>query len=131
MGCGKLEIKMTFRILLQAGREKDDSGENTPEEGLPETGAAVLDEVELREPPRHVVLLHNDDYTTMEFVIHVLERFFRKTPQEALQITLQVHQNGKGVAGIYTPEIAATKDEQVEVHARSNGFPLKASAEPA
>src|SRR3954465_12043055 len=78
----------------------------------------------LREPPKYVVLLHNDDYTTMEFVIEVLAKFFRKSHEEAVQIMLKVHHEGKGAAGIYTREIAETKVEQVTEYARAHSHPL-------
>ncbi len=77
------------------------------------------------------VLLHNDDYTTMEFVIEVLIRLFRRTPEEAVKIMLSVHERGNGVAGIYPSEIAETKVEQVSEYAKANGYPLRATAEPA
>ncbi len=89
----------------------------------------VLDETEVREPKKYAVLLHNDDYTTMEFVIEVLERFFKKSHEQAMQIMLAVHHQGHGVAGIYSFEIAETKVSQVSDHARENGFPLKATLE--
>jgi len=84
----------------------------------------------LKEPPRFAVFLHNDDYTTMDFVIEVLKRYFHKTEEQAMQIMLKVHQEGKGVAGIYHHEIAETKAEQVHDCARSRGFPLLCSIEP-
>lgn len=84
----------------------------------------------VKEPPRMAVLLHNDDYTTMEFVVEVLTRFFSKSEKQALDLTLQIHTRGKAVAGIYTPEIAEAKVTQVTGLARSKGFPLEATAEP-
>ncbi len=85
----------------------------------------------LAEPPKYAVFLHNDDYTTMEFVTEVLKRYFHKSEEEAVQIMLKVHQQGKGVAGIYHYEIAETKVVQVQEYARAKGFPLKCTAEPA
>jgi ATP-dependent Clp protease adaptor protein ClpS len=85
----------------------------------------------LAEPPKYAVLLHNDDYTTMEFVVEVLQRFFKKTTEEAVEITMHVHHQGKGLAGIYSREIAETKAEQVCEYARAKGHPLKATSEPA
>ena len=84
-----------------------------------------------QKPSMYRVLLLNDDYTTMEFVIEVLERFFRKTKEEAMQITLKVHQEGRGLAGIYPGDIAETKVAQVHEAARTRGFPLRCTAEPA
>jgi len=83
------------------------------------------------DPPRYAVILHNDDYTSMEFVVEVLKRYFHKKEEEAVQIMLQVHQQGKGVAGVYHHEIAETKVVQVHEYARSKGFPLRCSIEPA
>lgn len=85
----------------------------------------------LQEPIRFAVVLHNDDYTTMEFVIEVLKRYFRKGEEESVQIMLKIHQYGKGVAGIFHHEIAETKVSQVHDYARSKGFPLMCTAEPA
>lgn len=83
----------------------------------------------LKEPRKYVVFLHNDDYTTMEFVVEVLTVFFRKSTQEATAIMLQVHEQGRGACGIFTFEIAETKVAQVHEHARSHGFPLKCTME--
>jgi len=86
-------------------------------------------EEELEEPPMYRVLLHNDDYTTMEFVVQILENVFHKSPAEATHIMLSVHKNGTGVCGIYTAEVAETKVELVHHLARKNGFPLQCSME--
>ena len=75
------------------------------------------------------VLLHNDDYTTMEFVLYVLQKFFSKSPEEAQRIMLKVHTEGVGVCGIYTYEIAETKVDQVKRAASQNGHPLQCSFE--
>ena len=82
-----------------------------------------------KEPPMYRVLLHNDDYTTMEFVVEILMIVFKRSIEEATRVMLNVHQNGVGVCGTYAYEIAETKVELVEVLARSNGFPLKCSME--
>jgi ATP-dependent Clp protease adaptor protein ClpS len=86
-------------------------------------------EDELQEPPRYKVLLHNDDYTTMEFVVYVLKSVFGKAEPEAVQIMLHVHRNGVGVCGIFTAEVAETKVEKVRHMARSEGYPLKCTME--
>jgi ATP-dependent Clp protease adaptor protein ClpS len=80
-------------------------------------------------PSKYKVFLLNDDYTTMEFVIEVLENIFGKSTVEATQVMLHVHRNGKGLAGVYAREIAETKVAQVHNLARSNGFPLKCDME--
>ena len=82
-----------------------------------------------REPPRFAVVLHNDDYTPMDFVVLILVRYFHKTQSEAVEIMLRVHNEGKGVAGIYSYDIAETKAVQVTEHARAKGYPLKCSPE--
>ena len=72
-----------------------------------------------------MVLLLNDDFTTMEFVVHIVETVFIKSPAEAIQIMLQVHKGGRGVAGIFSKQIAEAKIERVNNEARQEGFPLK------
>ncbi|NSW85394.1 MAG: ATP-dependent Clp protease adapter ClpS [Syntrophobacteraceae bacterium] len=88
-------------------------------------------EEELEEPPMYKVLLHNDDYTTMEFVVEILQRVFHKSPTEATRIMLHVHKSGAGVCGVFTAEVAETKVEMVHHLARKNGFPLQCSMEEA
>ena len=80
---------------------------------------------EVREPPRFVVLMHNDHYTTMEFVVSVLESVFYKSPSEATRIMLAIHRHGAGRCGVYTREVAEMKVEQVHRMARENEFPLR------
>lgn len=93
-----------------------------------ETETVISNDIE--EPRQYEVVLLNDDYTTMDFVIDVLMRFFRKTAGEAEYIMLQVHQNGSGVCGIYPHDIAETKVGQVIDYARSNGHPLMCVMRP-
>jgi ATP-dependent Clp protease adaptor protein ClpS len=80
---------------------------------------------EVEEPPMYRVMLLNDDYTTMEFVVEVLVYVFQKSAEEATRIMLNVHRSGVGVCGIYPFEVAETKVDTVETLARENGFPLK------
>lgn len=87
------------------------------------------DELDLQEPKKYNVFLLNDDYSTMDFVINVLVKIFRKSTQESTAIMLNIHNNGKGLCGIYTHEIALTKVMQVKTIAREKGFPLKAIME--
>lgn len=75
------------------------------------------------------VLLHNDDYTTMEFVVEVLVHIFHKTIEDATRIMLNVHEKGIGVCGVYTFEVAETKVDSVHSIARDHGFPLRCSME--
>ncbi|MEW6517881.1 MAG: ATP-dependent Clp protease adapter ClpS [Thermodesulfobacteriota bacterium] len=95
-------------------------------------GGVLTDEKQkVLEPPLYKVLLHNDDYTTMDFVVTILETVFHKDPGEATRIMLNVHQQGIGIAGVYTREIADTKIHIVHDLARRNEFPLKCSMEQA
>jgi ATP-dependent Clp protease adaptor protein ClpS len=86
---------------------------------------------DIREPSLYKVLLHNDDYTTMEFVVYVLMEVFHKSVEDATRIMLNVHKQGIGVCGLYTCEIAETKVETVTRMARENGHPLKCTMEKA
>jgi ATP-dependent Clp protease adaptor protein ClpS len=81
-------------------------------------------------PKQWKVLLHNDDYTTQEYVVHVLMEFFHKDVTEAVTIMLHVHTKGVGVAGVYTRDVAETKVEQVTSDAEAHGMPLLVTAEP-
>ncbi len=81
------------------------------------------------EPPQYKVLLHNDDYTTMDFVVEILKFVFHKSEGDALRIMLNVHKQGVGVCGLYTYEVAETKVETVHALSREHGFPLKCSFE--
>jgi ATP-dependent Clp protease adaptor protein ClpS len=84
---------------------------------------------EVKKPPMYKVMLLNDDYTPMDFVVSVLKQFFYKSMEQATKIMLQVHYDGAGVAGIYTSEIAETKVSLVNDYARSNGHPLMCTME--
>ena len=97
------------------------------------TGGEVLEKPEIKtaKPRLFNVILHNDDYTTMEFVVRVLETVFNKATPDAYRIMLQVHHDGHGVCGSYPFEIAETKVETVHDMARQEGFPLRASIEEA
>jgi ATP-dependent Clp protease adaptor protein ClpS len=86
---------------------------------------------DLDEPRMFKVLLHNDDYTTMEFVVEVLQRVFNKSTAEATLLMLNVHKKGIGICGVYTGEVAETKVAMVHYLAQKNGFPLQCSMEEA
>jgi ATP-dependent Clp protease adaptor protein ClpS len=100
---------------------------------MPQSGEAVKERVQIekREPPLYKVVLLNDDYTTMDFVMRVLESVFQKSPAEAYQIMMHVHVNGRGIAGVYPWEVAETKAAAVISLAKDAGFPLKAVTEDA
>ncbi len=86
-------------------------------------------ELEIAEPQMFRVVLHNDDYTSMDFVVEVLTTIFHKSEPEAVQIMLQIHEKERAVCGVYSFEIAQTKAEQVKQLAKKNEFPLLATIE--
>ena len=92
-----------------------------------EVDSEIRDEV--REPPMYRVLLHNDDYTTMDFVVEIIMLVFNKSPEEAVNIMLNIHRKGIGLCGVYTYEVSETKVEAVHAIAREQGFPLKCTME--
>ena len=85
--------------------------------------------LELQEPQMYKVLLHNDDYTSMDFVVDILMTIFHKTHSQAEQIMLQIHEKGRAIVGVYTYEIALTKAQQVKQKAKQQEFPLLATIE--
>ena len=93
------------------------------------TGVGVLERVTMQPPKMWNVLLYNDDKTTMEFVILVLMQIFHKTFDDATDIMMNIHDNGKGVAGTYSFEVATQKRDEALTAARNNGFPLKVEIE--
>jgi len=103
-------------------RQDDDEGEAN-------IGVITKTRPKTKKPSLYKVLLLNDDYTPMEFVIHVLERFFNKSPEEATIIMLHVHQHGVGICGLYTYEVAETKVTQVMDFARQHQHPLQCTME--
>lgn len=106
---------------------------SSPAKGGTRPSVAPIAVVEARpkvaKPSLYRVLILNDDYTPMEFVVYVLERYFHKTPEEATKIMLHVHQNGVGVCGVYTYEVAETKVAQVVDMARRHQHPLQCTME--
>lgn len=103
-----------------AGQRQDDGG----------TAVLERDRTDLKPPPRWKVVLLNDDYTTMDFVIHVLKVYFHKSTAEATALMLRVHEAGSAVAGVYTRDVAETKVAQVTEAAAAAGHPLRCRAEP-
>lgn len=94
-----------------------------------ELGVTIKSREDVTEPPLYKVLLHNDNYTTMEFVVQILMGVFKKTVEDATRIMLNVHKLGIGICGVYTYELAETKVDTVHMLAQENGFPLKCSME--
>ncbi len=99
------------------------------EQGGVEEVLATKTEDVVHEPPQYRVLMHNDNYTTMDFVVQVLETVFSKPAAEAVIIMLNIHRKGVGICGIYTAEVAETKVAKVHHLAREQGFPLRCSME--
>jgi ATP-dependent Clp protease adaptor protein ClpS len=110
------------------GREDDGDVRGPARER--EEGIAVAERPRTRRPPLYRVLLHNDDFTSMEFVVDVLQRHFDKNATEATRVMLQVHHLGVGVAGVYTRDEAETRIEQVTQDAQGEGYPLLLTMEP-
>lgn len=96
-----------------------------------EESAAAEAEDEVRTPPLYRVLIHNDDYTTMDFVVYVLQNVFHRSESDAIRLMMQVHQQGVGVAGVYTFEIAEMKATETMELARANEYPLLCTLEEA
>ena len=105
---------------------------SSPNRGDEEGDLAVAPaKPKIKRPPLYKVVLLNDDYTPMEFVVEVLEHFFSMNREKATQVMLAVHTQGKGVCGIYTRDVAETKAELVNQAARDNGHPLLCEVEPS
>lgn len=125
---------MLFRETMTGPEEENpydddfgpDDGDDAQEH---EAGILLKTRPKTKKPSMYKVLLLNDDYTPMEFVTHVLEKFFNKTRQEATEIMLHVHRRGVGVAGIFTYEVAETKVARVMDFARQNEQPLQCTME--
>lgn len=94
-----------------------------------EDGQSLVED-RIKEPERYAVFLHNDDYTSMDFVVNILRSVFRKSQEEATRIMLAVHEKGIGRCGVYTQEIAEAKVFHVTQKARAAGFPLRCTMEP-
>ena len=113
--------------LLPSGPRLSDDDKNAVYD--PSTGVIIDSKPKTKKPSMYKVLMLNDDYTPMEFVVHVLERFFGKKREEATQIMLHVHRRGVGVCGVFTYEVAETKVTQVVDYARQHQHPLQCTLE--
>ena len=118
------------RIFQQQIRANDGDDDEKPVVPDQDDGLAVEEsKPELARPPRYKVLILNDDYTPMEFVVHVLETFFAMNREKATQVMLAVHTTGSAVCGIFPRDLAETKSEQVNEYARENEHPLMSTVE--
>ena len=108
---------------------KDSNDDDKNENGGSGTGVVAKTRPKTKKPSLYKVLLLNDDYTPMEFVVHILESIFNKTREEAVEIMLHVHRSGVGVCGIFTYEVAETKVSQVIEFARRHQHPLQCTME--
>ena len=115
-----------LRASLMSDKDRDLGGDDS---GGTNTGVVVKTKPKTKKPSMYKVIMLNDDYTPMEFVIYVLERFFSKNREEATRIMLHVHQRGVGVCGVFTYEVAETKVTQVMDFARQNQHPLQCTLE--
>ena len=112
---------MTFDVKMAKDEEGDDPGLGT--------GLMTRTKPRTQKPSMYKVLMLNDDYTPMEFVVHVLKRFFRMTTEQATRVMLHVHHKGVGICGVYTYEIAETKVNHVIDYARKHQHPLQCTLE--
>jgi ATP-dependent Clp protease adaptor protein ClpS len=115
--------------VLNGDDNEDGKGGGGNGTGRPNTGTIVKARPKTKKPSMYRVLLLNDDYTPMEFVVHVLERFFSKSREEATEIMLHVHHRGVGVCGVFTYEVAETKVAQTIEFARRHQHPLQCTME--
>jgi ATP-dependent Clp protease adaptor protein ClpS len=114
-----LPVKTTIRMQGKKGEDDASGG----------TGTVTLTRTKTKKPSMYKVLLLNDDYTPMEFVIYVLQRFFSKSAEDATKVMLHVHQNGVGICGVFTYEVAETKVTQVMDLALQHDHPLQCTME--
>ncbi len=118
-----------LRLASASGGEGAPPGGPGAGDGGPEGGLATEVRKKVARPDRYKVILYNDDFTPMEFVVTILERIFGKSPAAATQIMLQIHRSGLGVAGVFVLEVAETKVAAVHQAAEGRGYPLRAGVE--
>jgi len=122
-----LQLAYSFAMVIRMSEEKPPDRPRKERD----TGVALEERTRTKKPPMYKVLLHNDDYTTKEFVVWVLQSIFQRTEGEAVRIMMHVHNNGVGIAGIYTHEVAETKMNKTINLAQAHEYPLQCSMEPA
>jgi ATP-dependent Clp protease adaptor protein ClpS len=121
--------ELADKTTMGDGKDDKPGGNGTGGDDGNGSGVALQTRTRTKRPAMYKVLMLNDDYTPMEFVVHVLEKFFSKTRQEATEIMLHVHRRGVGVCGVFTYEVAETKVNQVTEFARRNQHPLRCTLE--
>ncbi len=121
-----LRYEMSDRVPRLSGDDEETGGGGR---GGADTGVVVSTKPKTKKPSLYKVLMLNDDYTPMEFVVHVLQRFFNKNEDEATAIMLHVHRRGVGICGVFTYEVAETKVTQVVDYARQHQHPLQCTME--
>ena len=99
-------------------------------QGQQQTGTGVRERIKVKRPQQYQVVMHNDDITTMDFVVDVLQTVFGKETSEAMALMLAIHHSGKAVVGVYSYDIAASKAEKAMQMARNEGYPLRCTTEP-
>lgn len=120
-----LNLEKQLRLQIHAQGDEDNGPERDQDSGL----ATAEAKPELKRPSMYKVILLNDDYTPMEFVVHILEKFFAMDREKATQIMLAVHTEGSAVVGLFPRDIAETKSEQVNLYAQENNHPLMSTIE--
>jgi ATP-dependent Clp protease adaptor protein ClpS len=129
-GIGSLGVAQAAAMIEEiALKMSDDRDGSDGDEGEGRTGIVTKTRPKTKKPSLYKVLLLNDDYTPMEFVVHVLEKYFNKGREDATRIMLHVHHKGVGICGVYTYEVAETKVTQVIDFARQHGHPLQCTME--
>lgn len=126
-GVGTFKRNNKHTDILKKMAERDDEIDQGRDTGLAVKEAAP----KLKQPPLYRVILFNDDYTPMEFVVEILEMFFMMDRSKATQIMLHVHTRGKGVCGVFSRDVAETKVDQVNHYSRQHQHPLLCDMEPA
>ena len=125
----ELKTRMTNVFLTSMSDNPKGNDPKDNDGGRTNTGVVVKPRAKVKKPSMYKVLMLNDDYTPMEFVVHVLERYFSKNTEEATRIMLHVHQKGVGICGVFTFEVAETKVNQTMELARKNQHPLQCTLE--
>ena len=125
----KNAFEIPERIILMSDDDHPDKGHQGSEDHDAQTGVLLKPRPKTKKPSMYKVLLLNEDYTPMEFVVHILEKFFNKNKQEATDIMMHVHRRGVGLCGVFTYEIAESKVQQVMDFARANEQPLQCTME--